>query len=91
MTDITSSGHQVDLESQQTVFLLTSSTSPARDHWRWIFVILQVRKLLISSRANKATKGSRSLPQLSSSTTPYAIISTSTTTDDAGAAVSFLS
>ncbi|KAK9933857.1 hypothetical protein M0R45_021031 [Rubus argutus] len=87
MTDITSSGHQVDLESQRTVLLLTSSTSPARDHWRrWIFVILQVRKLFISSRANKATKGSRSLPQLSSSTTPYAIISTSTTTDYAGAA-----
>ncbi|KAL6197720.1 hypothetical protein ACLB2K_033325 [Fragaria x ananassa] len=80
MTDITSPGHQFDLESQHTGLLITSST---RKPWRWIYVILQVKKLLISSRTNKPANGSQPFPQLSSAIIPYAIISTDTTSGDA--------
>ncbi|XP_050371602.1 calcium-transporting ATPase 12, plasma membrane-type-like [Argentina anserina] len=83
MTDITSPRHQFDLESQHRVLLITSSTNvPPRDHWRWIYVILQVRKLLISSRANKPTNNGpqRQPPQLPSDIIPYTIIGTSTST-----------
>ncbi|VVA30664.1 PREDICTED: calcium-transporting ATPase [Prunus dulcis] len=73
MADTRSSGHHLDLESQQTVLLITGTNPPRVDHWRWIFVILQVRKLLISSRANRANKAS---PQLSSSNIHYTVIST---------------
>ncbi|KAM5588903.1 calcium-transporting ATPase 12, plasma membrane-type-like [Rosa sericea] len=83
MTDIASPVHQFDLESQHTVLLEISSTNPPIDHWRWIYVILQVRKLLISSRANKPKNGSQPPHHLSSATIPYAISSTSTTTGDA--------
>ncbi|PRQ28238.1 putative calcium-transporting ATPase [Rosa chinensis] len=86
MTDIASPVHQFDLESQHTVLLKTSSTNPPIDHWRWIYVILQVRKLvkiLIPSRANKPKNGSQPPHHLSLATIPYAIISTSTTTGDA--------
>lgn len=77
MADTRSSGHHLDLESQQTVLLITGTNPPRVDHWRWIFVILQVRKLLISSRANRANKASpQSLPQLSSSAIHYTVIST---------------
>ncbi|KAL6200874.1 hypothetical protein ACLB2K_024589 [Fragaria x ananassa] len=82
MTHITSSGHQSDLESQHTGLLITSST---RKPWRWIYVILQVNKLLISSRTNKPANGSQPFPQLSSAIIPgpYAVISTGTTSGDA--------
>ncbi|CAB4306018.1 unnamed protein product [Prunus armeniaca] len=77
MADTRSSGHHLDLESQQTVLLITGTNPPRVDHWRWIFVILQARKLLISPRANRANKVSpQSLPQLSSSAIHYTVIST---------------
>ncbi|CAL9015015.1 unnamed protein product [Prunus brigantina] len=73
MADTRSSGHHLDLESQQTVLLITG-TNPSRvDFWRRIFVILQARTLFISSRANRDNRAS---PQRSSSAIHYTVVST---------------
>ncbi|KAG6641891.1 hypothetical protein CIPAW_09G105200 [Carya illinoinensis] len=67
----TSSGHDVDLESQQTVLLIPGNSSTARERWRWILLILQQRNLI--SRADKAhdEKRSPSFDTVSSSSTSY--------------------
>ncbi|KAG2688585.1 hypothetical protein I3760_09G102800 [Carya illinoinensis] len=72
-TSSTSSGHDVDLESQQTVLLIPGISSTARERWRWILFILQQRNLI--SRADKAhdEKGSPSFDRVSSSSASYII------------------
>lgn len=65
-----SSGHDADLESQQTALLVANNTP--RERWRCILLMLQERNLI--PRADTAEKGS-AFDKVSSSMSSYSIIS----------------
>lgn len=82
----TSSGHDVDLESQQTAFLMSDNSSTARRRWNQI--LLNLRNLISGAdKAHDDEKSSPSLDTVSSSTSYYSMISG---IDGTGEMVSFL-